>query len=244
MSKVKEVAIEKEEKGMVNVEIGSLLPTADDVRGGLEAPGVGAFLLGLKMVFPIEIKPNSNFNRDDAYKVGITDGSNFSPLKAPFTLVVIDARNSRRLLVDGEDGSKEYVRAYEPLNRGGEMHGKSGPLYQKLGEEPQVLQGNSFVVAILDKDGGVAIAVFELFKTQRSYWWPALTQAMFTNRVGCRVEIDDHYPNVVESKARNAYPSPAKFKQWKIVDLGKEQVGSIAAALRENAQGFMNWLGK
>lgn len=190
----------------------------------------------LKTVYPIEIGPESPFKMADAYHLGFFDGTSFTRISEPFAVTAIASRNAVRLLVEGDDGEKTYDRAMAALS------GPPSEEYTRLAREGAE-KGASFIVAALI-GGKVSIAQFDTFKTALSYWGRPLASTNLKQKIGLKVEIADHQPNLTKSKGGNMYLDPKKFKQWSQVQLTAEQVKAIAEALSvpETWGKFKKWL--
>lgn len=231
--------------------VASFLPQ-HDLNDEVESADSGAFFPQLKLVFPIEIRPDGPFKQNDSYVVGLSNGESFEALEAGYILSVLDSRNASReeRPVIGENGKpagKEYIRAYQAIQRGGKTYGKSDAVYAEqhaaaMQKTDGMYAGISAVVAVVKADGSVAIAEMPLFKTQRSYWQRHLMQTSVLRGVGIQVDIDTHFDNVVTSGSGNAYPSPKKFTQFDLVQLEKEQIAAIGAALEEVGDAYLQWI--
>lgn len=205
------------------VEDNALTVLGNDLMAAAIPTGGEDLLPQMKTVYPIEIGPDSPFKMADAYHLGFYDGSSFTRVSEPFTVAAIASRNAARLLVEDESGEKKYDRAMAPLS------GPPSDDYVSLVKEGAE-KGASFIVAIL-LGGKVSIAQFDTFKTALSYWGRPLATTNLKQKIGLKVDIVDHQPNLTKSKGGNMYLDPKKFKQWSQVQLTAEQIKAVAEAL-------------
>lgn len=223
----------------------SLLPTKDEMNDGFKAPSVGQFLPFMEMVFPIMITPKFPEYKGHEYKIGFKEGGKFLPLPAGTIVSVIDKRNSVRVKNKKEDGSVENEYGYAAIDRKGHKFERSAAFYNEMSAKAKTADniddGYSMVVLIFMPDGRTALADFAAYKTMTSYLYPALSAANLLDKIGLRIDIEDHTPNLKESKNGFFYPDSKKFKQWEHVQLSAEQLTKGIETLKLNEEAYQNW---
>jgi len=228
----------------------SFLPQ-HDLSTEVESADTGMFFPQLKLVYPIEIRPQGPFKQNDAYVVGLSDGEAFEPLEEGYILSILDSRNvsreERATMEGGKATGKEYIRAYQGITRGATSFARSNAAYieqhkRAALKEEGFFTGVSMVLAIIRADGHVAIGEMNLFKTQRPYWQKHLMQTAVIRSVGMQVKIASHFCNVIESGSGNAYPGPKKFNQFDFVSLEPDQIRDIGIALEAAGECYLQWL--
>lgn len=204
-------------------------------------PVAGNLLPQVKIPYPVEMC--DKFPASTLYKVGLFDGNKFDPIAAPFILTVVACRDaSRKLVVKDVDGKKEkaYERAYRALGPGFD---KSATLFAQHQTDPEADKGVSYIVAVVDGAGKVAVAELPAFKVLKDYWGRPLYQARFANGLGLKVKIEDHSANLTQSKkdATVRYLAPNKFTQHEVVELTPDQLQCIAAVRDGAKDKFKAW---
>ena len=195
----------------------------------------------VKIPYPVEL--GDKFSADMLYKAGLFDGTKFDKLTAPYILTVVACRDaSRKLTIKEEGGKKEkaYERAYKAMGPGFD---KSAALFTQHATDPAADKGVSYIVAVIDAAGKVAIAELPAFKVLKDYWGRPLYQARVANGLGLKVKIDDHTPNLTQSKkdATVRYLAPNKFTQHEVVELTPDQLQCVATVLDSAKDKFKSW---
>ena len=189
----------------------------------------------VKIPYPIEM--SEKFTASTLYKVGLYDGSKFDLVAAPFIVTVVACRDaSRKLIVTNENGKveKSYERAYKAMGPGFD---KSAALFAQHATDPEAEKGVSYIVAIIDGAGKVAIAELPAFKVLKDYWGRPLYQARVANGLGLKVKIEDHAANLTTSKKNPTlrYLAPNKFTQHEVVELTPDQLQCVTT-VRDSAR--------
>ena len=232
-----------------NAEALALVPSADQMNDGFEAPRSGNYLPFLEMVFPIMQTPESPEYDGHEWKLGFKNGTTFEPLPAGTILTVVDKRNSVKQ-VDKIDGQTKNSYAYAGIERKGTAFNKSAGEYNELAKAaqntPNIFKGFSMVVVALFPDGRTALVDFSAYKTMEGYMYGALAPAMLTGKppMGVEISIEKHQDNLTKSKNGFYYPDSKKFKQWKHVPLTTEQLARAVEAVGNNSEQYANWLNR
>lgn len=244
MSKVeksKDIALKTNESAL------GLLPNADEMDEEFQAPSTGEWLPFAEMVFPIMITPEKPEYKGMEYKIGVRDGSGFTPFPEGTILTLVDKRNAIREKIETEDGKKNTYY-YAPITRKGQTFDKSAPGYnERVGKgknTPNIDEGYSAVVVAIFPDGRTVVTDFSVFKTMTSYLYPVISPALLMNRVGAEIQIEDHSCNLKKSKAGFFYPDSKKFKQFAHVQLSQTQLSKAVEALNNAAEAYSNWLNR
>lgn len=227
----------------------SMIPAATDIDDGFKAPSSGNYLPFLEMVFPIMVNPDNPCYKGHDYKIGFKNGDKFCPLPAGTVLTLIDKRNSVRIKSKGDDNQIKNSYGYAAIERNGQKYDKSAAIYNEMAPKDRtdanVNAGYSTVVVALLPDGTATVLDFSAYATMTGYMYPALSPALLTSKIGLRIDIEDHTPNLVKSKSSGFfYPDAKKFKQWQHVQLTKEQLTKAVEAINLNAEAYMNWLNR
>ncbi len=204
-------------------------------------PAAGNLLPQVKIPYPIEM--GDKFKAADIFHAGLFDGTQFTKLAAPYIMSVVACRDaSRKLVVEMKDGKQEksYERAYKAMGPGFD---KSAALFSQHATDPAAEKGVSYIVAIIDANGKVAIAELPAFKVLKDYWGRPLYQARVANGLGLQVKIDDHSVNLTASKKdpNLKYLAPNKFTQHDVVELTPDQLSCIATVLDAAKDKFKAW---
>ena len=215
-----------EETALVTTQAMALVPSAEQMDDGFEAPRSGNYLPFLEMVFPIMQTPDAPEYDGMEWKLGFKNGTTFEPLPAGTILTVVDKRNSVKK-VDNVDGQTKNSYAYAGIERKGTAFDKSAADYNEMAKAaqntPNIFKGFSMVIVALFPDGRTALVDFSAYKT---------------------IQIEKHKDNLTKSKNGFYYPDSKKFKQWKHVPLTTEQLARAVEAIGNNSEQYSNWLNR
>lgn len=238
-----------EETALVTTEAMALVPSAEQMDDGFEAPRSGNYLPFLEMVFPIMITPDAPEYDGMDWRLGFKNGPKFEALPAGSILTVVDKRNSVKQ-VDKIDGVTKNTYAYAGIERKGQQFNKSAGEYNEMAKAAQsaqnIFKGFSMVVVALFPDGKTALLDFSAYKTMEGYMYPALSPAMLCGKppMGVEIQIDKHKDNLTKSKNGFFYPDSKKFKQWKHIALSAEQLTRAVECIGNNSEQYSNWLNR
>ena len=227
----------------------ALIPSADQMDDGFEAPRSGSYLPFLEMVFPIMQTPDAPEYDGMEWRLGFKNGTTFESLPAGTILTVVDKRNSVKR-VDNIDGQTKNSYAYAGIERKGTAFNKSAGDYNEMAKAaqgtPNIFKGFSMVVVALFPDGKTAVVDFSAYKTMEGYMYGALAPAMLTSKppMGVQIDIEKHKDNLTKSKNGFYYPDSKKFKQWRHVALTTEQLARAVEAIGNNSEQYSNWLNR
>ena len=247
MSKVPKA--EETTTALATTEAMNLVPTAEQMDSGFEAPRGGCYLPFLEMVFPIMVTPDSPEYDGQEWRLGFKNGTTFEPLPAGTILTVVDKRNSVKH-VEKIDGQTKNSYAYAGIERKGQQFCKSAGEYNEMAKAAQsamdIFKGFSMVVVALFPDGRTALLDFSAYKTMEGYMYPALSPAMLCGKppMGVEISIDKHKDNLTKSKNGFYYPDSKKFKQWKHVALTGEQLTKAVECIGNGSELYLNWLNR
>ena len=245
MSKV----TKNEETALVTTQAMALIPSAEQMDDGFEAPRSGSFLPLLEMVFPVMQTPEKPEYDGMEWKIGFKNGTTFEPLPAGTILTVVDKRNSVKH-AEEIDGQSKNSYAYAGIERKGTAFNKSAGEYNEMAKaaqtDPNTFKGYSMVVVALFPDGRTALVDFSAYKTMEGYMYPALSPAMLTGKppMGVQIDIEKHKDNLTKSKKGYFYPDSKKFKQWKHVALNADQLAKAVEAVSIHSEQYLNWLNR
>lgn len=225
-----------------------LVPTAESMSEGFKEPSSGQFLPFIEMVFPIMITPEHPYYKGQDYKIGIKDGSGFTPLPAGTILTVVDKRNSARLKAKQPDGSTKPEYAYAEIERKGQKFNASAARYNELAGQarsnPDINDGYSMVTVVMLPDGRTLVGDLACYKTMTSYMYKPMAAANLAARLGVQIDLEDHSVNLKKSAGGFFYPDSKKFNQWKHIQLTPEQLTKAVEAINNVAESYMNWLNR
>lgn len=225
----------------------SLMPTADGMNEGFEAPKTSTYFPFMEMVFPIMVNPDKPHYKGHEFHMGFVNGTEFTRFPAGTVFTLVDKRNSVKK-VEKVNGETKNEYAYAGITRKTQVFDKSAGLYNELALRAQssdnIHKGFTMVVIALFPDGKTAVVDFSAYKTMEGYLYPALSVAMLTSKpsIGLRIDIEDHTPNLTKSKAGFFYPDSKKFKQWSHVQLTAEQLSKAIEAFSNMDKEYENWL--
>ncbi len=191
----------------------------------------------VKQPCPVELGPK--YPHASIYRLGLTDGANWTPIAMPAVFTVIAAREASRKKMTDSTGKTTYERAFKSLKAG---YDASHALWEQHQQDPSAQKGTTYLVGIIDSAGKATIAEMPVFKVAKDYYARPLSMGRITSGLGLLIKIDDHTPNVVTSRNRKTqYLAPHKFTQWEQVQLTNEQLTAIKAALKEVEAKFNAW---
>lgn len=233
-----------EESALQVMTPGNLLPTAAEMdEGFIEPSNRGEYLPLVEMVFPIMQTPEKPFYANKNYKIGFKHGAEFETLPAGVIITTIDKRNVIRQKTD-EGNVYSYAEIVRGENSCGSSHEAFKALLPKANTQGIDL-GVSAVVAMIFPDGKVVIGNFSAWRTMHGYIMPLLCATKIQSKAGLRIDIEDHTPNLVKSKASgHYYPDHKKFKQYSQVVLTDAQLSAIRDAVNASAAAYGEWLKK
>ena len=231
----------------VNNEVMSLIPAAESMDDGFVAPKTGEYLPFLEMVFPIMVNQEAPWYKGKEFHMGFREGTTFQALPAGTVLTLIDKRNSvRQKIKEGTQTKNKY--AYAGIERKGQKYEASAAEYNELAPRAKgddtIDAGFSMVVVALFPDGRTVVLDFSAYRTMEGYMYPALSPALLVNKIGLRIDVENHEPNLTKSKFGFFYPDARKFKQWAHVQLDKEQLTRAVEAINLHSEEYMNWLNR
>jgi hypothetical protein len=191
----------------------------------------------VKQPCPVELGPK--YPAVAIYRLGLTDGTTWTPIASPAIYTVIAAREASRKEQTDSTGKVTYERAFKSLKTG---YDASHALWEQHQQDPDAQKGTSYLVGIIDAAGKATIAEMPVFKVAKDYYARPLSMGRISSGLGLLIKIDDHTPNVVTAKnGKTQYLAPHKFSQWEQVQLTNEQLTAIKAALKEVEAKFNAW---
>ncbi len=234
-----------EESALQVMTPGNLLPTAAEMDEGFIEPVVGrSYLPMVEMVFPIMQTPEKLYYSGMNYKIGFRHGDKFETLPAGVVITTIDKRNVIRVKNPDNTNDYHYAEIVRGENKCGSTHETYRDLLPKAGAN-NIDLGVSAVVAMIFPDGKVVVGNFSAWRTMHGYIMPLLCATKIQSKAGLRIDIEDHTPNLVKSKASgHYYPDHKKFKQYSQVVLTDAQLSAIRDAVNASAAAYGEWLKK
>lgn len=194
----------------------------------------------VKQPCPVELGPK--YPASSIYRLGLTDGANWTPIAMPAVFTVIAAREASRKEMTDSTGKTTYERAFKSLKAG---YDASHALWEQHQQDPAAQKGTSYLVGILDASGRATIAEMPVFKVAKDYYARPLSMGRISSGLGLLIKIDDHTPNVVASKnGKTQYLAPYKFSQWEQVQLTTDQLTAVKTALKSVEKKFESWCQK
>ena len=246
--------IKQNENALVTTE--NLLPmVAADQLVNVSSPD--SRLPSLKIINSIEVNPSKGITKDMSGMLVLQDGESTQIVPKGSIITVLAARDAVRRLeveIDGnrvpfdrndkthEKLDKTYTRAFKALGNFNASHEKF-----IAGLKDESFQRGSVYLLALINDNGTAICELGAFKTQASYWYRPLAQAILhPNKMAIQITENDHSGNLKESKANSThqYFDPAKHNQYKVVELTAEQLAGIAAAVEGSKPDVDSWFNR
>ena len=194
----------------------------------------------VKIPYPIEM--GDTFPAATLFRVGLFDGTKFSPLSNGALVSVIAAKEATRKLTTDAEGKKVYERAYASM---GEGFGGSAPLFSQHSTDPMAEKGVSYVVAIVQGDA-VTLAEIPAFKVMKDFWGVALHQARLQNGVGATIKNVDVTGCQTAGKKdpTKKYLDPKKFNSPAYIvteTIPVETLKLIATVFEQQKDKFLAW---
>lgn len=224
----------------------SLIPNEKQIEGSVTIKPSTEFLPNMEFIFPIQITPDKPWYKDTAYHFGFNAGGKFHKIVEGTVLVLVNTRNAAVHTPGGKDfNNREFT--YAPITIGNKTYGSTAEKFEEFLAKAQSKEvgydwGHSSAVVALFPDGKAAMMDFTSVKTPDSYLYNILLPALLVTKTGLRIDITDHTPNLVKSKAGYFYPKASKFQQWEHIQLSEEQMKAALSAIELSRDGYEKWL--
>jgi hypothetical protein len=207
------------------------------------SPSSDEFFPVVKLLWAIEAQNNPDkYDLADCGKLLLTSGGSYEVLEPGTRFVVIASRNSIRKLVDTGEGGKDYSRAYAQV---GEVESASHATYRANCDNKEWQAGIALLVAVIKMEGPVALAAWEQYKADPSYFFPRLSPATLVQKMSLQIDEPNHMRNLKPNKqGTGSYLDKSKFTKHALVPLANEQVKSIINLVVEKQALFQSWLEK
>jgi hypothetical protein len=224
----------------------SLIPSEKQIEESVTIKPSTDFLPNMDFIFPIQITPDKPWLKNTAYHFGFNAGGSFQKIVEGTVLVLINTRDAAVHTPEGKDfNNREF--AYAPVTIGNKTYGSTAEKFKEFLAKAQSKEvgydwGHSSAVVVLFPDGKAAMLDFTSVKTPDSYLYNILFPALLVTKTGLRIDITDHTPNLVKSKAGYFYPKASKFQQWEHIQLSEEQMKAALSAIELSRGGYEKWL--
>jgi hypothetical protein len=224
----------------------SLIPSEKQIEESVTIKPSTDFLPNMDFIFPIQITPDKPWLKNTAYHFGFNAGGSFQKIVEGTVLVLINTRDAAVHTPEGKDfNNREF--AYAPVTIGNKTYGSTAEKFKEFLAKAQSKEvgydwGHSSAVVVLFPDGKAAMLDFTSVKTPDSYLYNILFPALLVTKTGLRIDITDHTPDLVKSKAGYFYPKASKFQQWEHIQLSEEQMKAALSAIELSRGGYEKWL--